>query len=287
MERALRWTARALGYDETISITLTAAAETQRFSPQPPVALNNPLSAESAVLRTSILPGLLESVARNLNRGVLRVRLFESGKIYRRAAAGYDEPPVFGLAATGDVDFYQLKGDVESLLDLFACPAAVFEAGDGSCFHPGRSARALLEGEEVVRFGELHPDAAGHYGFRQPVLAAEFWLAGLYRRGLRAPAHQTISRFPAVDRDFSVLLPEGVLFARVEAAVRALNLPDLQEVWPAEVYRGEGIPAGQYSLLLRVRFQSSERTLSDAEVNDHAAAIIEALKTQAGAVLRA
>ncbi len=287
MERALRTTARALGYDETVSITLTAAVETERFSSTPPVTLHNPLSAESAVLRTSILPGLLESVARNLNRGVVKVRLFEAGNIYRHEGSGYDEPPVFGLAATGDTDFYQIKGDVEALLDLFACPQPVFEAGGIPYFHPGRSARVLLDGEEAARFGQIHPDIAGHYGFRPAVLAAEFFLAGLYRRGLRAPSYQAVSRFPAVDRDFSLLLPESVAFARIEAAVRALSLPDLQEVVPAEIYRGEGIPAGQYSLLLRVRFQSSERTLSDAEVNDHSTAIIAALQKQLGAVLRA
>lgn len=287
MERALRSTARGLGYDETVSITLTAAVETERFSATPPVALNNPLSAESAVLRTSILPGLLESVARNLNRGVTNVRLFEAGNIYRHADSGYDEPPVFGLAATGDTDFYQLKGDVEALLDLFACPHPAFEAGGGQCFHPGRSARGLVGGEEVVRFGQLHPDIAEHYGFRPQVFAAEFFLAGLYKHGLRAPAYQAVSRFPAVDRDFSLLLPESVPFARVEAAVRGLSLLDLQEVTPAEIYRGEGIPSGQYSLLLRVRFQSSERTLSDAEVNDHSSSIIDALQKQVGAVLRA
>jgi phenylalanyl-tRNA synthetase beta chain len=285
MERVLRDTARALGYDETIAISLVPVAKTKLFSKDDPPAIGNPLSAESAVLRTSPLPGVLDAVLWNLNHGEAESRVFEVGKIYRHAGEAYEEPPTLGLAAAPG-DFLHLKGDIETLLDLFEC-SVTFDAVTGvDYFHPARSARVTLAGETLGRFGELHPRIATEYGFRQPVWAAEFFLDPLYRAGLRVARHQELPRFPAVDRDFSLLLPDGVTFQSVRDAVTGLGIEDLREVTAGEVFRGGQVSAGQYSLLLRVRFQSTDRTLSDTEVNAHAAAIVVALETGFQATLR-
>ncbi len=304
-ERAVREAARALGYDETVSFTPISEAKAKRFSSREPVAIANPLSVEGATLRTSALPGLLDAVEWNLNRGVEGVRLFEIGNLYFRregTAEGwpFEEPPVLGLAVTGSLaplspheaarkaDLYRLKGDVAVLLDLFAAGRICFDPQvDAGYYNKGRSARAVMDGETVALFGELDSGLLAERDWKQPVLVAEIFLDCLYQRGLRRPSYQPPPRFPAVERDFSLLLPEGTLYERVEAAVRQLELPDLVEILPVEIFRGEPVPEGRYSLLLRVRFQSPERTLSDAEVNQSAQKIATALEKAVGATLRA
>jgi len=285
MERVLRDTARALGYDETIAISLVPEAKTKLFSKDDPPAIGNPLSAESAVLRTSPLPGVLDAVLWNLNHGEAESRVFEVGKVYRHGGAAYEEPPALGLAAAPG-DFLHLKGDIETILDLFECSVTFDTPTAVDYFHPGRSARVIVAGETLGRFGELHPRLASEYGFRQPVWAAEFLLDPLYRAGLRVACHHNLPRFPAVDRDFSLLLPDGVTFQSIRDAVTGLGIADLREVTAGEVFRGGQVQAGQYGLLLRVRFQSTDRTLSDTEVNAHAATIVAALEAKLRATLR-
>src|SRR5579871_1808629 len=278
MERVLRDTARALGYDETIAISLVPEAKTRRFSSEEPAAIGNPLSAESAVLRTSPLPGVLDAVLWNLNHGEAESRVFEVGKIYRHAGNAYEEPPTLGIAlAPGD--FLHLKGDIETVLDQFECAVSFDSAVGVDYFHPGRSARMISGGETLGRFGELHPRVASEYGFRQPVWAAEFFLDPLYRAGLRVPKHRDLPRFPAVDRDLSLIVPDSVTFQSLHRQVHGAGIVNLREIIAVgDPFRGEQVPQGHYSLLLRFRFQSSERTLSDKEVNDEAVAIVMALR---------
>jgi len=264
------------------------------------VKLANPLSEEASVMRTSMAPGILAAIERNLNRGVLTARLFEMGKTYTQQGARYEEAPMLALAASGDVaeasvhtpqrpvSFFDLKGDVEAILGLFEQRSLYFDASVGAdYYHPGRSARAALDGETVARFGELHPQVAAARKLRQPVLIAEIYLARLYRAGLRRLRYEPLPRVPAVDRDFSLLLPEGVLFERVAEAVRRAGIAEVVDAQPVEIFRGENVPAGKYSLLLRVVFQRPERTLSDAEVNEWSRAIAARLERDLGATLRA
>jgi phenylalanyl-tRNA synthetase beta chain len=282
-ERALRDAARGLGYHQTISLTVTSVARAARFSATPPVELANPLSAEYAAMRTSLVGSMADAVEWNVNRGVSGVRLFEIGRIYHAANGEYREPNVLGLTSTSG-GFSLFKGDVETILDLFAHPRLEFLPGAGAaCFHPGRSARALMEGATVARFGELHPEI----GFRLPVMVAEIFLDPLFACGLRRAAYQEVSRFPAVERDLALVLPEGVTYGQVEAVVRSLGPADLQELAAVEVFRGGQIAPGKYGLLLRLRFQSVERTLADDEVNARASQVVAALEKQVSATLRA
>ncbi len=281
MERALRDTSRALGYDETIAISLVPEARTRRFSADTPLALANPLSAESAVLRTSPLPGVLDAVLWNLNHGETESRVFEVGKVYRADA----EPATLGLAAA-PTDVLSMKGDIETLLDLFKGTVTFDNATGVDYFHPGRSARVLVDGNVIGRFGELHPTVAQEYGFRVPVMTAEIMLDPLYARGLRKMIHEELPRFPAVERDFSLLLPDSVNFQSVRDAVASLGIAELRGVTAAEVFRGGNVPVGRYSLLLRARFQSNDRTLSDTEVAGWASMIVAALENQLGGTLR-
>jgi phenylalanyl-tRNA synthetase beta chain len=143
-----------------------------------------------------------------------------------------------------------------------------------------------MDGATVARFGQVHPQVAAARKLRQDVFVAEVFLDRLYQHRLHEPRYARIPRFPAVERDFSFVFDDRVQWADVQSAIAGLKIGVMQKVEPAEIFRGGTVPAGKYSLLLRARFQSEERTLRDDEVNDWSQRIIAALQVLGG-VLRA
>lgn len=296
----LRSSLLALGYNEAISMTFISAADAQQFSSAKPVELANPLSEEAAVMRSSLVPGMLQMLAHNLNRGGSDVLLFESGNVFEAVNAKTEERKQLCLGAVGNAvapgihgaarpySFFDLKGAIEQLLAAFEHETIYFDDQAGAdYFHPGRSARAVMDGATVARLGQLHPDVAAARKIKAEVYVVEIFLDRLYQHGLRAPHYQPLSRYPTVERDFSFIFPAELSFRQIEAAVRALNIAELQDLRPADLLRGKdaeraGIAAGKYSMLLRVNFQSSERTLRDEEVAGSSARIIEALQALGG-----
>lgn len=286
----VRSTLLALGYHEALSSTFIAREESQRFSKAEPVIIANPLSEEASAMRTTLVPEMLDMVAHNLNRGVDSVRLFEHGHIYSMQGSGTDEHDSLCFAATGaalseanepQLLFRSFKGDVENLLSAFA-GAVTFDGRVPDYFHPGRSARALLDGVATVHFGCLHPDVSASRKLKQDVYLAEVFIEQLYQAELRMPRYKKLSRYPAVERDFSFLFDESVSFAEIEGAIRQMKVAELQRVEPAEIFRGGNVGAGKYSLLLRTTFQSHERTLRDDDVNAWSAQIVDTLKALGG-----
>ena len=307
----VRETMLALGYDEAISITFiseqeaktfldSSSAKTHAYGTAEPLAVANPLNEESAYMRTSLLPGLINMVAYNLNRGTANVRLFEAGDIFEKLGEKHDERRHLGFAATGDAiskgvhrsqpepyTFFHMKGDMEKLLASFEHQSLEFDAQVPPPYlHPGRSARAVMDGDTVAVFGQLHPEQAAARKLRQDVYVAEVMLDRLYQHRLREPHYQRISKFPAVGRDFSFVFDDAVTFERIHSVVAELGLGELQSFVPAEIYRGEKVGAGKYSVLLHAEFQSQERTLRDDEVAQWSAQIIAKLEALGG-VLRA
>src|SRR5271166_772346 len=294
----VRDTMLALGYDEAISITFISEQEAKTFGGGEPLAIANPLSEEAGYLRTSMLPGLLNMVGYNLNRGNNDVRLFEVGEVFEKVGDGREERRHLGIAATGDAlpksvhsaaqpyMFFHMKGDIEALLAAFQHSSLYFDAQAPEYLHPGRSARAVMDGETVAHFGQLHPDLAVARKLRQEVYLAEVLLDRLYRHALREPRYEPISKFPAVERDFSFVFDDAVSFERIRSAVAELQISELQKFVPAEIYRGEKVGAGRYSALLHAEFQSTERTLRDEEVAQWSSQIIAKLESLGG-VLRA
>jgi phenylalanyl-tRNA synthetase beta chain len=305
----VRETMLALGYDESISITFISEDEAKTFGnfhlstesekgsdgkPTEPLALANPLSEEAGYMRTSLLPGLLNMVSYNLNRGTTNVRLFEAGEIFEKVGDRHDERRHLGFVATGDAfaksvhsaaqpyTFFHMKGDIEELLAAFQHRTLHFDAETPTYFHPGRSARAVMDGETVARFGQLHPKLAAARKLRQEVYLAEVLLDRLYRQGLREPRYQRISKFPAVERDFSFVFDDAVTFERIQSTIAELNLSELQSFLPGEIYRGEKTGMGKYSVLLHAEFQSKERTLRDDEVAQWSAQIVAKLEALGG-----
>ena len=263
----VRETMLALGYDEAISITFISEQEARTFGGGEPLAIANPQSEEAGYMRTSMLPGLLNMVGYNLNRGNTDVRLFEAGEVFEKRGDGHDERRHLGFAATGDAlaksvhsaaqpyNFFHMKGDVEELLAGFAHNSLYFDTQTPEYFHPGRSARAVMDGETVARFGQLHPDLAAARKFRQEVYVAEVLLDRLYRHGLREPRYQPISKFPAVERDFSFVFDDAVTFERIKSAV-----DELEHSRAAEVRSGRDLSRREGRL--RQVFGSAPRRVS-------------------------
>lgn len=298
-EERVRSLLLGLGYDEALSSVLVSRT-TEAFGESPPVSLSNPLSEEASVLRTSLVPSLLSAVQWNLNRGQETVRLFELGNIYLQSTNGHREPPVLGLVATGDriepglnqparkFDWFDLKGDVEPCAQLFEVGSYRFDSEIlPDYYRPGHRARLMADGATVALFGQLSPPVAEQWKFRQPVYLAEVFLERLYARDLRPPRVQPISRFPAVERDFSLLLLKGVRFENVREALLSLGIPELAEVRPVEIISDRPpATAERYSLLLRLTLQSHQATLAETELAAWSARIIQCLEGKLGAQIR-
>ena len=290
----------ALGYNESLSSTFIPQEDARFFANTEPVRIANPLSEEASFMRTSLVPGLLLQIAYNLNRGNADVRLFEAGHVYamqsETGGATVDEHNSLAFVSTGaaeqasvhlkpaPLNFFHIKGDVEQLLAAFDAPEVSFDRTVPAWLHPGRSARAVVAGKTVAVFGQLHPEISASRKLKQEVFIAEIFVEALYQLALRQPAYTPVSKYPAVERDFSFVLPEGVEFESIRQKLSALSIAELTAILPAETFRGGSLAAGTYSFLLRVRFQSAERTLRDDEVANWSQQIVKAVESLGGAM---
>jgi len=290
----LRTSLLALGYHETISLTFISKDDAKRFSTAPAVELANPISDEASVMRTSMLPGMLNMLAYNLNRGSENVRLFETGNVFEAVGEKAVELKRLCFGATGSaveagvhqparsLTFFDLKGEVEDLLGPFASWEVHYDSKTADYYHPGRSARAIMDGTPVAEFGQLHPDVAAARKTRQDVFVGEIFLDHLYQHDLRQVRYEALPKFPAVERDFSFTFDDSVEFEKICQSVIALGIAELRSFVPIEIFRGEKVGAGKYSILMRAKLQSSERTLRDDEVALWAGRIVRAMEGLGG-----
>jgi phenylalanyl-tRNA synthetase beta chain len=309
MDATLRKRALALGYNEAISLTFISHADAEQFASGARVLeLENPLSEESSVMRTSLVPGMLDMLARNLNRDVADARLFEMGGVYEVSGGERIEPRRLCLGATFDAiratlpvggaldvskgeqalaaeTFRGFKGDVENLLAPFRSYLD-HDRKAAEYYHPGRSARVKIDAEVVAQFGQIHPEVAAARKLRQDVFLAEIDLETLYKIGLRSVRFTPLGKYPIVERDFSFIFTDDVPFIEMKKAVWNLDIVEILDLFPVEIFRGGSIGAGKYSVLLRVKFQSKDRTLREDEIAQWAGKITAAL-TQLGGLQRA
>jgi len=291
-ESTVRRALLAMGWTEAISSTFCAASDAALFAPQPnsAVAMGNPLIEEAGMLRPSLLPGMVGMLALNLNRDVEDAALFEAGTVFSGSPEKVDEHPALSIGATGrafgekPADFYDLKGTIEALLAKFSSRSLYFDnLLLPAWLHPGRGARAVLEGATVAYFGQLHPAETERRKLKQPVFVGEIYLDRLYRQPLRQPAARELSRYQAVRRDFSLLFPDPTPYATIEDAILSLNISDLRSFAPKEILReSRSIPAGHFSLLLGTVFQSQDRTLREEELQGFSQRIIAAMEAIGG-----
>jgi phenylalanyl-tRNA synthetase beta chain len=305
MDATLRGRALALGYNEAVSLTFISHADAEMFSSAKVLELENPLSEEASVMRTSLAPGMLDMLAWNLNRDSENVRLFEMGRVYEMRDGERIEPARACLGATlaalksslpvaGMLDvskgehalaaeaFRSFKGDLENLLMPFAGNELTFDRETADYFHLGRSARTLLDGAVVARFGEIAEAVKTQRKLRQDVFLAEIDLERLHELGLRKIKFEPLPKYPAVERDFSFVFSDNVEFEAMRRAVIGLRIPELREFRPVEIFRGGSIAPGKYSILLRARLQSDEATLRDEQIAQWSEKIVEALSRIGG-----
>ncbi len=187
-DKTLRTSLLALGYNEAISLTFISHQDAEQFSAVPVIELANPLSEEASVMRTSMVPGMLNMLAYNLNRVSGNVRLFEAGNVFEAAGDKTAEFKRICMGATGSavntsvhqaaraLSFFDLKGDVETLLAAFQHGGIDYKADAADYYHPGRSARAVMDGEVVAQFGQIDPEIAAGRKLKQDIFVAELYL---------------------------------------------------------------------------------------------------------------
>jgi phenylalanyl-tRNA synthetase beta chain len=294
-ERRVKRELAARGFSEVITFSFIAPDQQCRFDPDTaPVALRNPISSDLAVMRTSLIPGLLNVLRHNFNRQQRRLKIFESGLRFL-PGQGTIQEPMLALAMTGArseeswsatdsaVDFYDLKGEIEALFAPSGAHA-VFVPAVFPGLHDGQTAEIIVNGESVGVLGRVHPDTAGYWDLPSATYVAQLKRSAVCSQTV--PQYTDISRFPEVRRDIAVLLSRTHRVGDVVAALTATQFPDLQRVVVFDVYAGQGVPEGMQSVALGLTFQNVSRTLDDAEITGHVADLVAILQEQFDAVLR-
>ena len=298
-ESALRAQLAARDFNEAVCYAFVEAQRLQTWGiADHAVPLANPLSAEMAVMRTSLLPGLVDALRANRNRQQARVRLFEFGRIFARTDDAPLETPMLAVVACGSVHaeqwgersralgFHDLKGDLESLLVMRgAAQGWTFDSCElPAWLHPGRGARVLLNGEPVGAIGALHPRLLGELGLDEDIYVFEIQAGSL--RGRTLPRAQVLPRFPSVRRDIAVELPLTVTWAEIEGNLHQTLGSMLADTFVFDVYTGPGLKADQKSVAMGLILQDRSRTLTDQDADRCVAAALASLETKFGAKLR-
>ena len=281
------------GYQEVVTYSFIDTKQQDMVAPgMEQIALVNPIASQMGVMRGSLMPGLIQTLHYNLSNGQERLRLFEFGRCF--IGTGPDDQPirVAGLAygATApeqwgekarNVDFYDLKGDVEALLWPHM---ASFEVGEHPALHPGQCAAIKLDGLQVGWLGTLHPRLVQLYGLaKAPVLFELDWAALV---GQELPRYRGVSRFPAVRRDLAVVVDADHATGAILDAVRRILPEHVTEFTVFDLYQGPGIEAGKKSLAFRMLLQHTEKTLTDAEIELAVSQVVDILARDFAAVLR-
>ncbi|GLQ94706.1 phenylalanine--tRNA ligase subunit beta [Dyella acidisoli] len=304
-ELAVREQLAARDYYEAVNLAFISNDVLQRWGmTEQLVPLANPLSADLAVMRPSLLPGLIAALSHNRARQQERVRLFELGRTFRiseEAAASKDAPtetPALAMVACGtaraeqwgaaarSLDFFDLKGDLDALIAWGGEPQrwAVHADGLPGWLHPGRSARVTRDGQTVGYLGALHPRLAKVLDLGPDVHVLELALEPLL--GRRLPKAQPVPRFPSVRRDIAVDVPEQVSWSQIEQAVRATLGTTLADLRLFDRYSGKGVEAGRKSLAMGLILQDASRTLTDDDADNCVRNAVSALEAACEAKLR-
>jgi phenylalanyl-tRNA synthetase beta chain len=286
------------GYQEAITYSFVPSEVEALLAPeQEQIKLSNPISEELAIMRSTLWSGLIPALDKNVKRQQSRVRIFESGLTFIKSESGLPEQrkkiagAITGALyseqwneATRDVDFYDLKGDVEALLTEASAQSFEFEKTSHSSLHPGQSAKILCEGEEVGVFGALHPNLEKKLSLDQTVFVFEIDIDLISKKKL--PAYAGISPLPSVRRDIALLVKQDISYAQIDKVLKNSNIDALVENFIFDVYEGENVESGQKSLALGLIFQDFSRTLEEQEISTYIEKIVSALKQEVGAVLR-
>lgn len=286
----------ARGFFEAITYSFIAPELHQLFdADREPVALRNPISSELAVMRTSLLPGLLKALSHNVKRQQGRVRLFETGLRFIPGER-LEQTPALAMAMTGrrsaenwtaqgdSVDFFDIKGEVEVLLGSSRGAALRFVPSVRDGLHPGQTADLYIDQECIGVLAKIHPNVAKALDLPKDTFVAELTQAAVLEAVL--PVCDDISKFPAVRRDIAVVADNALPAADIAAVVSAAAGAKLIDLVIFDVYAGSGVAEGQKSLALGLTFQEPSRTLEEEDVASLMAQVVDSLKEKLNVTLR-
>jgi len=288
----------ALGYQEVITYSFVEPGLLKKFQPNiEPVALQNPISADLSVMRTSLWPGLVNALKHNANRQQDRVRLFECGQVFLRANGVTNQPPMIAGLVYGDLnpelwcsdkkelDFFDIKGDLETLLSIpRGFDAYRFVKGSHPSLHSGQCAAIEFEGRQVGFVGALDPALQRELGISERVYLFELDLATL--QVTKVPKITELSKYPGVTRDIAILIDEGVSGADILESVRDSAGPLLVDLRIFDVYQGDAMEKSKKSIALGLTLQHPSRTLSDEDINVIIDSCVNGLEAKFNAKLR-
>lgn len=287
-----------LGYQESICYSFVDQASQQLVDPGlEALALANPISAELAVMRTSLWPGLLKTYVSNQNRQQSRIRLFETGLVFNKSGDELTQNKKIAGLISGEsdeqswhskgekVDFYDLKGDLDTLFEMTGqFDAYQYVEAQHPALHPGQCAEIHLAGGKVGYIGAIHPDIRTKMGIEHDVFVFELDLDLIQIR--RVPLFESVSKFPETTRDLAIIIDKSVSVQSVLGAIGEVNSEFLRNVTIFDVYEGPNIGKGKKSIALSLTLQHSSRTLEELEVTDLVDKIIGILKQSFNAILR-
>jgi phenylalanyl-tRNA synthetase beta chain len=300
-QRMLRRALNAFGYDEAINFSFIRKHNDYELIPafagrqDEQVGLANPIIEDAASMRHTLIPGLLDSLKHNLNHGIRDVRLFEIGRIFGGSHGGDlpEERHALAMLATGgavdenvaqatrDLDFFDVKGALETALDWMNVSALVFKSADAAHLRKGQAAAILLnDGKQIGTLGRLAEHIASAYKFRQPVYILELDLSDLLVSSQKVVQYTRLPKYPSVVRDLTLLVSRDVTFAQLDNAVREQAISDCRDIKLVGTYDGPNIPVGKRSITLRIEYRADDRTLRDDEVEEpHSGLTASLLKT--------
>lgn len=287
-----------LGWQEAITMSFVEPGLLARFDPETtPLALANPISADLSVMRTTLWAGLTKALQYNQNRQQPRVRLFETGLRFVPGTEGLVQERMLAGVACGTVlpelwsnskkvvDFFDIKGNIESLVALVGASGTVaWRAAQHPALHPGQTAEIVTEGRHLGWMGRMHPRLESELGLVGPVYLFELSLEVL--PGGALPLARELSRFPEVRRDIAVLADRQAPAAELLAAAREAAGSELRDCRLFDVYEGQGVPEGCRSLAIGLVWQHPERTLQEEEIQARVDAVVALLKDRFGVTLR-
>ena len=296
--RALRMAKNELvarGYFEAVTFSFVAPEVQSYFDPElSPIALKNPISADLAVMRTSLIPGLLKAIAHNASRQQSRVKLFETGLKFM-PGEGTEQIPMLAIAVSGlrdlegwstdktAADFFDVKGTVEGLLANLG-DRLTFEASVFPGLHDGQSAAILVDGKCVGRIGAVHPSVRKVMGIPANTVVAEVLQSVVNEVAM--PAYDDISKYPETRRDLALVADKSAASAEVLSTIRKAAGSLLTKLDLFDVYEGAGLAEGKKSLAIGLTFQDQSRTLDESEVSSAVDQVLDSLKEKLGIELR-
>ncbi len=287
----------ARDYQESITYSFISPEMAELLTPgEERIELANPISSDMAIMRGSLWAGLIQAMQHNISRQQNRIRLFESGLSFRKAA-GITQKPMFAGLVSGaledeqwdenkrQVDFYDLKGDLEAILALTADPESFsYEAAEHPVLHPGQSAKILRNSQKIGWIGMLHPELEKKLDLGMRTFLFEVELEALADGKL--PKFEPLSRFPSIRRDLALIMHKDLAFSEVEKCVTAASSSIIKDIRLFDVYTGDNVDSGRKSLALSLILQDSSKTLTDEEVENATSEILSALSSELNVELR-